>query len=298
MTVFCFIVLTGMKITGNYTNNIVNTLYSNKITKPLMQEGNRTCFSKQYSNAISNQQKAFILSRPKLDKVSDACKFFGVDNVTNVFKQLKNQCILTDLKTKELGINKSFMHGTCINFANKDTLIKAKDRIWNGYTREKNGLATVHSGIEELRKNGVARITLYGKLYGKFGKVGSHTIGLVYDNKSNNLYIMDSLGENLPTIKKHHKILKSLFTADSAKSQDKAFNDIIISTKKQQKYNQYCCNNWTFANIEALKNALNKGEVISDSNSLNKILPNDINKVLEEQQKFVQKNISKTTVSQ
>ena len=296
MNVFCFIVLAGMKVTGNYTNNIVKPLYSNKVTKPLIKEVNTTCFSKQYSTAVSNQHKAFITSNhaPKLDKISDACKFFGVDNVTNVFKQLKNQCILTDLKTKELGINKSFMHGTHFNFANKDSLIKAKDRIWNGYTREKNGLATVYSGIDELRKNGVARITLYGKLYGKFGNVGSHTIGLVYDNKSNNLYIMDSLGEKLPTIKKHHKILRSLFTP--ANSEKQPFNNIIISTKKQQKYNQYCCNNWTFANIEALKNALNKGEVITDSSSLNKILPEDINKVLEEQQKYVQKNISKTTV--
>ena len=283
-----------MKINGNYTNNIVQ--FSQKVTNPLIQEENKTVqnFSKNYSYAISNQRKAFISTPQKLNKASDSCKFFGVDNVKNVFKNLKNQCLLTDLKTKELGIPKSFMHGTCINFAHKETLIKAKDRILNGYTRERNGISKFYSGINELKENGVARITVYGKLYGKMGKEGSHTIGLVYDKNSNNLYIMDSLGENLPTIKKHHKILKSLFTQTNSDKQP--FNNIIISSKKQQKYNQYCCNNWTFANIEAVQNALKKGETISDSASLNKILPDNINKILDEQQEYVQKNISKTTI--
>lgn len=283
-----------MKINGNYTTNFVK--YSSNITNPLVKGENNTVqkFSKEYSNAISNQRKAFLNTTQKLNKASDSCKFFGVDSVKNVFKQLQNQCLLTDLKTKELGIPKSFMHGTCINFAHKETLAKAKDKILNGYTRERNGISKFYSGVNELKENGVARLTLYGKLYGKMGKAGSHTIGLVYDNKTNNLYIMDSLGENLPTIKKHHKILKSLFMQTNSETQP--FNNIIISTKKQQKYNQYCCNNWTFANIEAVKNALNKGENIIDSAALNKILPDDINKILDEQQKFVQNNISKSSI--
>lgn len=250
------------------------------------------------TDIISNQNRAFITSYhlPKMDKSSEACKFFGVDSVKNVFKSIKNQCLLTDLKTKDLGISKSFMHGTCIDYSDKTSLEKAKNNLWKGYTRDRNGISNYFSGIEELKKNGCARTTVYGKLYGKMGKKGSHTIGLVYDEKSNNLYILDSLGENLPTIKKHHKMLKEIFTQTDLSSENKPFNKVIISTKKQQNYNQYCCNNWTFANIEAVKNALNKGINIQNTDDLNKVLPNDINKVLSEQKSFIEQNIEKATI--
>lgn len=283
-----------MKVSCVKLNNFnFSKIYNNQVKNLLTNK-----FQTNYADIISNQNKAFVNKSylTKIDKTSEACKFFGVDSIKNVFKQIKNQCLLTNLKTKNLGISKSFMHGTCIDFSDKKSLEKAKNNIWNGYIREKNGISNAFSGIEELKKNGSARTTVYGKLYGKMGKKGSHTIGLVYDEKSNNLYILDSLGEKLPTSKIHHKILKDLFTQTDLSSSNKPFNNVIISSKKQQGYNQYCCNNWTFANIEAVNDALKKGLRISNSDELNKILPNDINKVLSEQKDFVEKNISKSTI--
>lgn len=285
-----------MKVSCVNLNNV--NLRSAKICSKQCKAVISTKISNNSAELISNQNRAFIISgtKQKLNKASEACKFFGVDNVKNVFKSIKNQCLLTDLKTKDLGMTKSFMHGTCIDYSDKNSLEKVKNYIWNGYTREKNGISNAFSGIEELKKNGCARTTVYGKLYGKMGKKGSHTIGLVYDKNSNNLYILDSLGEGLPTIKKHHKMLKNLFSQADLTSNNKPFNNVIISTKKQQNYNQYCCNNWTFANIESLKEALNKGLKINNSNELNNVLPNDINKILSEQKTFIEKNIEKATI--
>ena len=114
-----------MKVSCVKLNNFnFSKIYNNQVKNLLTNK-----FQTNYADIISNQNKAFVNKSylTKIDKTSEACKFFGVDSIKNVFKQIKNQCLLTNLKTKNLGISKSFMHGTCIDFSDKKSLEKAKN---------------------------------------------------------------------------------------------------------------------------------------------------------------------------
>ena len=71
------------------------------------------------------------------------------------------------------------------------------------------------------------------------------------------------------------------------------FSEIIYSTKPQQFMNEYTCNNWSIGNIEKIKKELAKGSIIKNSEELNQLLPDDINKILEEQYNYVIKNKEK-----
>ena len=104
----------------------------------------------------------------------------------------------------------------------------------------------------------------------------------MYDKKSNYLYVLDSFGKNT----EYRKQLEEVFNSNM-------FSKVILNNKKQQAQNTYTCNNWTFANIEAVKNKLNEGKIIDNSHELDSILPKDINKILSEQKESILNNLDK-----
>ena len=87
-------------------------------------------------------------------------------------------------------------------------------------------------------------------------------------------------------VKKYQNILKQYIF----KSPNKEIKKIIFSNKHQQNPNEYTCNNWTIANIEALQHALQEGKTIINTQQLNAVLPDNINKILQEQHNYVLAN--------
>lgn len=141
------------------------------------------------------------------------------------------------------------------------------------------------SNFDELLKN-PARLTFEGKFLGKDGVSGTHTIGVLYDQKSKTLFCLDSLSNLCKKVKKYQNILKThIFNSPNGE-----IKKIIFSNKPQQNWNEYTCNNWTIANLEALQKYLKSGAQIHDTKELNAILPDDINFILSEQYKYVLKN--------
>ena len=99
---------------------------------------------------------------------------------------------------------------------------------------------------------------------------------------------MDSINDNCSNIQEFKRLLKNeVFSRYEFKRE---FPQIIYSTKPQQTMNEYTCNNWSIANIDEVKKMLYCGIPIRNSAELDEILPNDINKILEEQYNFVQEN--------
>ena len=54
--------------------------------------------------------------------------------------------------------------------------------------------------------------------------------------------------------------------------------------------NEFTCNNWTMANLEALQKALKEGKTIDSVEKLNEVLPDNINTILQEQYEYVLRN--------
>jgi len=128
---------------------------------------------------------------------------------------------------------------------------------------------------------GSARMTFYDECF----RGDLHTIGFVRNKDT--MYVLDSLGDNAETsadIKRFHLYIESLV---SHKMCENGLNKVIFNSKSQQSMNEITCNHWTFANIEALTKALESGKNTEDSVSLDKVLPYDINKVLNEHMDFV-----------
>ena len=226
-----------------------------------------------------------------LNKNSNGSKFFGVDSYANIYAQILNHCSLIKLMEKDKGIKTHIIEPATVNLDDELCLKKRKFMLWNGYKPRHAPKNSLTNAISELRKAGAARFNISGSAFGNC----AHTIGLVTDNKTNTLYILDSLGEHNPQMKAYHKKLKNLFDGKEyfhpeKDETQKPFNRILFNNTSQQSLDEYTCNNWTIANIEALINALNKGQKISCKEALDNILPKNINKILEAQKKYVLEN--------
>jgi len=211
-----------------------------------------------------------------LDRNSDACHFFGVDSRENILRNIGNQIKLTLLKSKDSDILPSFIGRAYFSVDKPNTIINAWKHIWTSCKGKKF--------TELLTKP--ARLTFDGKFFGENGAENSHTIGILYEPKSKTLFCLDSLSNLCKQVKEYQKILKNqIFNSPNGE-----IKKIIFSNKPQQSVNEYTCNNWTIANIEALKKALEEGMRIDCTEKLNNILPNDINTILKEQYHYVLRN--------
>ena len=221
--------------------------------------------------------KAFINKRnKKLDVNSESSKFFGVDSRLNLLRQLGNQLKLIDLKYKNGGILNALLKRVYFSVDNPRTFSRVRNHIWE----ENNGRR-----FEQLFER-PARLTFDGKFFGDDGIEDSHTIGILYDKKSKILFCLDSLPNFIKEVKKYQNILKSYIF----KSPNNEIKKIIFSNKHQQNFDEYTCNNWAIANIEALQRALNEGKTINNTQQLNAVLPDNINKILQEQRNYVLAN--------
>ena len=231
----------------------------------------------QKTKKITLGSKAFINKRnKKLDVKSESSKFFGVDSRMNILQQLMNHLKLIDLKYKNDGIMKALIRRVYFSVDKPQTFSKVRNYIWE----ERNG-----SIFEQLFER-PARLTFAGKFFGNEGAENSHTIGILYDKKSKTLFCQDSLPNFIKEVKEYQNVLKRYIF----KSPNKEIKKIIFSNKHQQNYNEYTCNNWAIANIEALQRALKEGKPINNTRELNAVLPDNINKILQEQYNYVLAN--------
>lgn len=210
----------------------------------------------------------------KLDRNSTACKYFGVDTPENIIKNLNHHEKLN--KANEFWHTHNYQRGNIINLGT----MSFRDIEIGKEFLHKGGRIGLYGRpwtlIDEIKSQGAAKITFIDKIFGTNPQGGMHTIGLV--TKDNYLYVLDSLGEQSKEITEFHKQIRELFS-------DAGFTDIIFSTKVQQPLDEFTCNNWTFANIKTVVSELyGKNKEIRTTEELNKILREDINKILEEQQ--------------
>ena len=219
------------------------------------------------------ETKSFTLSK-KLDRQSEASRFFGVDTRENVLERLENHINLALLKSKDSGILPSFPKRAIFSVDKPKTLSNVWDQIW-GIKRKFDQL---------LEKP--ARMTFDGKLFGQNGEEGSHTIGILFDKESKTLFCLDSLSNFCKQVKVYQEILKNrIFNSPNGE-----IKKIIFSNKHQQNPDEYTCNNWTIANIETLQKALKDGKKIYTTKDLNDVLPNNINSILNEQYRYLLNN--------
>ena len=217
--------------------------------------------------------KTTIVGVP-LDKTSTEAIYFGVDSPEHITEKISNHHKLYKAK-KRWCINWNV--GEVLDFGSWNISKIGFDKLKNYLGEQIRTSIGNWSQIQELKSQRAARISFFSNIFGKdkYGYPGIHTIGLV--NKNGNLYILDSLGEQIPELKMFHQKLIDIF-------KDFGYNKIIVSTKPQQPMSEYTCNNWTYANIKSVLDALiGKRISIDTSEELNKILQEDINKILKEQ---------------
>lgn len=120
------------------------------------------------------------------------------------------------------------------------------------------------------------------------GKNAIHSIGFIGDGKGQ-LFILDSLGNTTPEMQAFHKQISDIIL-EHEKGVPNGIRKVVFNTKVQQSADELTCNNWTMANLKAVQEALNKGEQIVTAGAIDRILPNDINKILEEQMELAKKS--------
>ena len=207
---------------------------------------------------------------------SKACRFFGVDDRKNLWENLENQVSLIRLKCKDLDILPAFPKRVFFSVDNQQTIENAWNRIW---------LKSGGRKFDELL-NKPARLTFDGKFFGKNGNADSHTIGILYEPETKTLFCLDSLSNECKQVQEYQDILKNqIFDSPNGE-----IERIIFSNKHQQDFDEYTCNNWAIANIEALQKALKAGTHINNTAELNSVLPDDISSVLQEQYEYVLRN--------
>ena len=191
---------------------------------------------------------------------SNAGQFFGLDSYQSMH-EANTEGLFTDLKINSL---------SCKTFITES--------IHNSFLEGCSNLVNI---FKKLHPNcDCARITFSGNCFdGNF-----HTLGFVRNKDT--LYILDSLGNNTniqPELLEFHQYINFLISANKHNGLKK----IIFNHNNQQGLEELTCNHWTFANIESLIKALKSGKSIQTSTALDKVLPKNINKVLEEHMGFV-----------
>lgn len=247
-----------------------------------------------YGTKISQTLSSNLLSQTKkvpLNVKGKGCRFFGVDSHENIFSKLFNHASLARIMERDKGIKAAFRGLNFLNVEDAQNLRANKEKLWVGYKPLGAKTNAWAQGITVLRAAGAARMNIYSPTL--FGD-SVHTIGLVVDNKTNTLYVLDSFG-NTGVVRGYHDKITKLFDGKKYCSMKEIhapepFSRIIFSKKQQQTFNEYTCNNWTFANIESLVSALRSGKIINNDRELDKYLSDDINKILETQRRYVIKN--------
>ena len=203
-------------------------------------------------------QKAVLSNHNKssYNPNSPAGKFFGLDSYLNMHKA-NTEGLFTDIKNNNT---------SCMSFS--------VENICDSFLEGCSNLVNIFKKLSP--NNGCARVTFSGSCFeGAF-----HTVGIV--RNKDNLYILDSLGNNAKVkteLLDFHKYINFLISINKNKQ---GLNKIIINHNTQQNIDELTCNHWTFANIESLIKALKSGKKVPNSEVLDKILPKNINRVLDE----------------
>ena len=235
-------------------------------------------FTKMYGESNINKNQSIAETSKTLDRNSDACKFFGVTSRDAINDRFYTQTFFSRLKCRDYNIMESL---GLFNIDSIPALLSARKNLWET------------DKIKKLWDKGASRFTFSGSQFGKDsqGYNGVHTVGLVVDKKTRTLFILDSLSDSDSYVADYRKKMEN-FLFKSPKDDDRfKFDRIIFSTKYQQNDDEYTCNNWTHANIEALQKELKNGKKITTSEELNEVLPDNINNILVEQKDYLLKNI-------
>lgn len=245
------------KIVQKYIPEVCKTVTGEVSQKQTPQ--NVVQISKVASECVSNLQKGLIGTKKSfspLKRDSLYCAYFGGDSAKNVQKQLESQMSLSWLKARE------------------QNLVTFPPITLSGEPETKS----IKKALNKLKEQGFGRMTVTDKLFGHYVEEGTHTIGLVHNGgKFGGKYIiLDSIPETYPQIKDYHaRLIKHLGLNPE---------DVMFSNKPQQTLEEYTCNNWTHANLDAVIEYLKNGKDKElTPEVLDKILPKDINAVLKQQ---------------
>lgn len=211
--------------------------------------------SKFASDCITGAQKGLIGAQkkyPKLHRYSVASDFFGVHSAKGIQNKFDNQMALTMIKRREQ------------NFVTFPPIVLS----------DSTNIKSIQKSLDKVKEKGFGRFTVSDKLFGQKGEEGTHTVGMVYHKGK--YYILDSIPETYPEIKDCHERLIKHIGLDP--------KNVVFSNKPQQTLDEYTCNNWTHANLEAVMDYLKiSPEKELSPEVFDKILPKDINKILREQ---------------
>lgn len=224
--------------------------------KPIIQTV--TEISKSANDCITGIQQGLIKVQktfPKLHRYSVATDYFGVYSAKGIECRFDNQMALTWLKTKEQ------------NLENFPPIVLSGTVNMN----------RVQKSFNNFLQKGFGRLTITDKIFGDGINEGTHTVGLV--SHKGKIYILDSLPETYPEIKDCHERLVGFLGLNP--------KDVVFSNKPQQTMEEYTCNNWTHANLDAVMNYLkNSPEKDLTSEVFDEILPVNINNVLTSQREY------------
>ena len=206
----------------------------------------------------------------RLNKASKACKYFGVDNPRNILLNFQHHKQLDELnrfiKTQDSDSIEVVSLG----------VVPLKDVDKTEILSNEKFSLIIPDKAKPVR---AAKITFLDKIFGNGLANEFHTVGLVA--KDDCLYVLDSLGEQNNKLREFHLKVNELFLKFG-------FKNIFFSTKAQQSFDEYTCNNWTYANINSFVAQFLRGDnQIQSSDDLNKILREDINTILKEQYKAI-----------
>ena len=241
---------TVLKHTPELCTTIKNEVGHNSDPQKIVQ------ISKVASECVSNMHRGIIEAQksfPKLDRYSIACDYFGADSAKHIQYRLDNQMALSWLKTRD----QNLVHFPPVVLS------------------ETPETKSVTKALNKLQEHGFGRLTITDKLFGNCVEEGTHTVGLVYNNGK--YIVLDSLPESYPEIKDCHERLVKFLGLNP--------KDVMFSNKPQQSLEEYTCNNWTHANLDAVieYTKTNGKDAELTPEVLDKILPEDINRVLGKQ---------------
>lgn len=222
------------------------------ITSNIFNKHNNFCHD------IKNLSR-ILRRKPFLDSKIEPRKFFGLESYARMSAE-KTEALFTYFKKFELGVS-DFEKNHC------------------GFIDDCTSLVGL---FKQLKPDcGCAKITFYDKCF----RGVMHTLGFVRNGQ--NLYILDSLGHNKNVnqdiINFHNNVIKNLYSNRLVNG----LKNIIMNHNTQQPIDELTCNHWTLANIEALIKNLRLGKNISNKEELDSVLPKDINKILDEDKRFV-----------
>ena len=200
-----------------------------------------------------------LKQRQFLDAELEPRKFFGLESYEKMSAE-KTEALFSYFKKFELGFS--------------DT-----EKNQYGFIENFESLADL---FKELKPDyGCAKLTFCNKCF--TGVL--HTLGFV--RKDGILYILDSLGHNKNVnrnILRFHNMLRKTISLNGLNN---GLKKIIMNHNTQQPMNELTCNHWSLANIETLIKNLKSGKKVNSKEELDSVLPDDINKILNEDKKFV-----------